>query len=364
MSESHQLEVDAKKKVAQALRDRAPFHSGICTVPDYQLSLYYSQDDTTHRRLDFSKAGEEEPEALYQTCKPATFGRNGENILDETYRKAGKMDLTAFSAPFDPRSLGIHDQISQGLFTRERGVEMELYKLNIYGKGDFFKPHKDTPRGVGMVGSLVVVLPTKHEGGQLVLRKDSKEWTIDFADKFAAATEPSICFVAFFGDVEHEVLPVTSGYRVTLTYNLYYTTPHATSSYFPSPAHQQLKEALVELVNDKTQLPNGGYLGFGLQHEYACNGRDFTGSFVDQLKGPDQILADVCDELDLPRSLKLLYKNLCDGVFDLLTAKKLRVDGGWCAEDEEILRDALHKVRTNDAEVVEILGRRQVGFHE
>jgi hypothetical protein len=49
MSESHQLEVDAKKKVAQALRDRVPFHSGICTVPDYQLSLYYSQDDTTHR---------------------------------------------------------------------------------------------------------------------------------------------------------------------------------------------------------------------------------------------------------------------------------------------------------------------------
>jgi hypothetical protein len=156
---------------------------------------------------------------------------------------------------------------------------MELYKLNVDGerflivvflgmltkllapgKDDFFKPHKDTPRRIGMVGSLVVVLPTQHEGGQFVLRKDRKEWTIDFAEKFAAATEPSICFVAFFGDVEHEVLPVTSGYRVTLTYNLYYETPHATSSYFPSPVHRDLKEALVELVNDKAQLPNGGYL--------------------------------------------------------------------------------------------------------
>jgi hypothetical protein len=57
-----------------------------------------------YSRLDFSKAGEDELEALYRTCKPATFGRNGENVLDGTYRKAGKMDLTAFSTLFDPRS--------------------------------------------------------------------------------------------------------------------------------------------------------------------------------------------------------------------------------------------------------------------
>ncbi|KIJ14966.1 hypothetical protein PAXINDRAFT_12235 [Paxillus involutus ATCC 200175] len=303
-------------KVAQALRNRTPFHSGICTVPDHQLSLYYSQGGITHRRLDFSKAGEDELEALYRTCKPATFGRNGEN------------------------------SITQGLFTCDRGVEMELYKLNVDGKDDFFKPHKDTPRRIGMVGSLVVVLPTQHEGGQFVLRKDRKEWTIDFAEKFAAATEPSICFVAFFGDVEHEVLPVTSGYRVTLTYNLYYETPHATSSYFPSPVHRDLKEALVEL------------------HEYACSSHKFTGSLVHQLKGPDQILADVCDELNLRYSLKLLYKGICGDDFDLLTVDQLQVDDPVECESEETLWDALHDLTIDDAEGIEILGRCRVDFRE
>ena len=72
-----------------------------------------------------------------------------------------------------------------------------------------------------MFGSLVVILPTLYEGGQFVFRQGEKEWTIDFTDGLAAAAEPLVSFVAFFGDIEHEVLPITSGCRVTLTYNLY-----------------------------------------------------------------------------------------------------------------------------------------------
>jgi hypothetical protein len=225
-----------------------------------------------------------------------------------------------------------------------------------------------------VVGSLVVVLPTRHEGGQIVLHESGKnwiidsdqectiesdkEWTIDFADKFAAATKPSICFIAFSGDVEHEALPVTSGYRVTLTYNLYYTTPHAKSSHFPSPVHWTLKEALVKLVNDKTRLPNGGYLGFGLQHEYVYSDREVIDSLLDQLKGPDQVLADVCDELNLRYSLKLLYQNIAyEGGFNLLTVSKLQ--GERFAEDSiiYILMEALDDLTIDQVEGVEILGR-------
>ena len=32
----------------------------------------------------------------------------------------------------------------------------------------------------------------------------------------------SVKWAAFYSDCEHEVLPVTEGYRVSLTYNLYY----------------------------------------------------------------------------------------------------------------------------------------------
>ncbi|KIK93382.1 hypothetical protein PAXRUDRAFT_788435 [Paxillus rubicundulus Ve08.2h10] len=139
------------------------------------------------------------------------------------------------------------------IFTRDCGAEMKLYKLSVYGSGLH-------PRGC-VNGWVAGHRPAHSTRGWWYCAE--VEWPIDFADKFAAATEPSICFIAFFGDVEHEVLLVTSGYRAMLTY---YKTPHATSSHFASPVHQRLKEALVELVDDKIQLPNGGYLEFGLQH--------------------------------------------------------------------------------------------------
>jgi predicted 2-oxoglutarate/Fe(II)-dependent dioxygenase YbiX len=122
-----------------------------------------------------------------------------------------------------------------------KAIKAELYKLNVYGearrdggplvylthisgKGAFFKPHKDTPRSSTMFGSLVIVFPTKHEGGALMLRHGGSEWTFDSATMVRTQVDPSIAYIAFYSDVEHEVTPVTSGYRVTLTYNLYFST--------------------------------------------------------------------------------------------------------------------------------------------
>ena len=75
-----------------------------------------------------------------------------------------------------------------------------------------------------MFGSLVIVSPTSHEGGAVLLRHRGREWIFDSSQVLAGAAndQPSVCYVAFFNDVEHEVAPVTSGHRVTLTYNLYF----------------------------------------------------------------------------------------------------------------------------------------------
>lgn len=45
---------------------------------------------------------------------------------------------------------------------------------------------------------------------------------VDYA--WAQADLDSIHWAAFYGDCEHEVLGVTDGYRITLTYNLYYSS--------------------------------------------------------------------------------------------------------------------------------------------
>jgi 2OG-Fe(II) oxygenase superfamily len=75
----------------------------------------------------------------------------------------------------------------------------------------------DTPRAQNQFGSLVVCLPSAHAGGELAVRHDHREVKFDWSQD-----SKSIQWAAFYSDCEHEVLPVTSGYRVTLTYNLYY----------------------------------------------------------------------------------------------------------------------------------------------
>jgi hypothetical protein len=56
-------------------------------------------------------------------------------------------------------------QIRMSLVAEAAAVRAELYKLNLMEKGDFFKPHKDTPRGGDTCfGTLVVALPVPFKG--------------------------------------------------------------------------------------------------------------------------------------------------------------------------------------------------------
>lgn len=57
-------------------------------------------------------------------------------------------------------------------------------------------------------------------GGQLAVRHVGREIVFDWAD----SEKPSIQWAAFFSDCEHEVLEVTQGHRLTLTYNLFWTS--------------------------------------------------------------------------------------------------------------------------------------------
>ena len=82
---------------------------------------------------------------LLKDCAPATFGKGGEEVLDESYRKAVKLDCDQFSSSFNPYDVGIIDAIAQSLlpgiastfadgksiFEDDLGIVAELYKLNV-----------------------------------------------------------------------------------------------------------------------------------------------------------------------------------------------------------------------------------------
>jgi hypothetical protein len=89
--------------------------------------------------------------------------------------------------------------------------------LLLYEEGTFFKAHRDTEKVPGMFGTLVVCLPSAHDGGSVKkIVHGKKERTIETAPKSAF----EMTTLAWYADVQHEITPVTYGYRLVLTYNL------------------------------------------------------------------------------------------------------------------------------------------------
>ena len=73
---------------------------------------------------------------LAQACDSASFGRNGEDVHDESYRKAGKLDMGAFSVNLDLEKNGLMNVIRDNLLdgkNSQKTILAELYKLNVYG---------------------------------------------------------------------------------------------------------------------------------------------------------------------------------------------------------------------------------------
>lgn len=74
---------------------------------------------------------------LLDDCQPATFGKGKEDVLDEDYRKASKMDVSQFCTDFTLAEHGVIDTVTQALVQgapvsdKYNGVRAELYKLNV-----------------------------------------------------------------------------------------------------------------------------------------------------------------------------------------------------------------------------------------
>ena len=162
-----------------------------------------------------------------------------------------------------------------------------------------------------MLGSLVVIYPTPHEGGELVLRHKDREWKIDAKALTASQSSPSLAYVAFYSDIEHEILKVTSGHRVTVTYNLYLvdmsSEPQAPAVTTNAQSASALKTTLQALLKRPEFLPNGGTLGFGLAHLYPVAPNTDLGEIESCLKGEDWHVYQACRELQLQPSLQMIY---------------------------------------------------------
>ncbi|KAJ3082895.1 hypothetical protein HK102_001396 [Quaeritorhiza haematococci] len=165
----------------------------------------------------------EQAEVLKKRCEQAPFGRREATIVDTTVRKTWQLPPTAFKLRSKSKWEAAVDRLGRTTVSQELGVpeatkvHATLYKLLLYEAGGFFKPHRDTEKEDGMFATLVIVLPSSYEGGQLIVTHKGSKREFDFA---AQGNEFECFYAAFFCDCEHEVKPVSSGHRLCLVYNL------------------------------------------------------------------------------------------------------------------------------------------------
>jgi len=257
-----------------------------------QPSTSTTEIDEVWRSIEFPGASKVAISKLLDVCSVASFGYKDKDVIDKSYRDALKLDPIDFSTSFQLCNTPIIREI-ESLIPNCAGLQAELYKLNIYAPGGFFKPHVDTPQSGQMFGSLVVCLPTHFNGGELIVRHEKKEIKYDWSSPDSDLSN-SLQWAAFFSDIEHEVLPVTEGYRVTLTYNLYYgiNPGRPLIDVRNNPFYKTLQAALSNPIF----MRDGGVLGFKCHYSYV-----FDIQWADLLAftdGKDQILSSL-DRLPL-----------------------------------------------------------------
>ena len=182
--------------------------------------------------------------------------------------------------------------------------------MRIYASGGFFKAHVDTPRSERMLGSLVVCLPTHFNGGELIVRHHEQEIKYDWSST-ATDTSSKLHWAAFFSDIEHEVLPVTEGYRDTLTYNLSYHSKSSESTF--DVKKYSFYKFLQATLSNPVFMRDGGVLGFNSYYSYV-----FDTQWADILTN----INNIDDKVD---TIQRLNKVPCDKFIHLSKDMQVKV---------------------------------------
>lgn len=160
--------------------------------------------------------------ALRAAGRPARFGRGEQTLTDSRVRDTWEIPAESVRATWGPALESTLDAVRAGLgLPRSCTLTAQLHALLVYEPGQFFVKHQDSEKDDAMVATLVVGLPSRHTGGDLVIEHAGSTTT-------CPGSQDALSLAAFYADCRHEVRPVKTGYRIALTYNLlveYQDTP-------------------------------------------------------------------------------------------------------------------------------------------
>lgn len=220
--------------------------------------------------------------SLIEAADRAPYGRGSETILDTSVRDCWQIDASKFKVGggrWEESFGSILDKVAEGLGLPRDSIEAKPYKLLAYEQGGFFTPHRDSEKAERMVATLVVGLPCDSAGGELVVRHAGRETTIG-----VSVRDPwELAYAAFYADCRHETLPVRSGHRISLVYNVAVRAGSGKRVPTSAPDPFSFVEATAKLLQgwDREERPANKVV-WVLDHDYSQAGLSF-----DALKGVD-----------------------------------------------------------------------------
>jgi hypothetical protein len=237
---------------------------------------------------------------LAELCEPADFGDGDSTRRDPAVRDALRLPArgAVVVRGFDPRGMGILDQVERALSPREK-LRATLLDVHVYPKGGHFVRHKDTPRDLDVVGTLVVGLPVPFRGGALRVGDGRAEQVFDWGSR--SPTERgdrrgAPGWAAFHGDVDHRIDEVTSGHRVTLAYALSLAGVGRDGA---SDRAAPFREALRAALADRTFIERGGDLLVPCARLVISERQKPRPLDLRSLRGLDREIAEAAASLDL-----------------------------------------------------------------
>lgn len=267
-----------------------------------------------------------ESQVIISRCQRSAVGKGTKTLLDDTIRKSWELECADFSIT-NPTwqtyldSLLFSTYSVLGLTCGRQNVRAESYKLLLYEKGAFFKSHQDSEKAPGMFGTLVVSLPSEHEGGDVVLTHNGKRYVVSSSQNSTSVN--GTAFGAWYSDVHHEVQEVKSGYRIVLTYNPIQDPGSLPQTVSDGDSEAKLKHALSiwenALKQQTTLLPP--YIIHKLEHTYSKDAlklASLKGNDLMQVQCLDRVCKDTAFNVYLAMYEKTLLKDdECDDeVFD------------------------------------------------
>lgn len=338
--------------LAESISSRFAYGGELASPENVKL-VYRTNSKGIFQEIVFPKASEDNVKQLIDVCLIASFGLDDQQVTDTSYRNALKLDPEDFVSSFQVADTPVLLETAMTMVPDVQCIRAELYKLNIYSKGGFFKAHVDTPRSNKMFGSLVVCLPTQFLGGALVTRHRDHEIKFEWS---SPCDDPrkTVSWAVFFSDVEHEVLPVTEGHRITLTYNLYsmslsasYRTP--VHNVAINPLYRELRAAL----GNPTFMRKGAVLGFRSHHLYAYEDLNETTNLPILLKGADRMVYSVARYLGLSVFVKPIIETSSFMSWCLLSKfTPFKSNSNHSEEDEATTMEELFEVDVHVAKYI------------